>query len=276
MHGAVQLGYPEIMSPSPSTRHDGVGGLFDLSSRWRSDIISDFRLRSEERCAAASPGPGFPQFLDTMLDALADSPPGPWIDVGGGLGGVGSWLNRRSGRPIVLVDSSPSAVVAASSLFPELDVVTGSGAALPLVDSGAGAVILSGVISLHADITSLLGEAHRVLSVGGMVTVSDLWSATDRPVIRPPNTFWSLEEVRDRCGPLGLDMHSVAACETSVGWWSAADDQVHDEMRRRHGDHPVFERYEADRRHIQAAVGTGQLIAASITFVRADIIDQEL
>lgn len=78
--------------------------VFELPARWRAEIIKDFRLRGEERCVAASPGSGFPQLLDTTLVALGQAPPSPWVDLGGGLGGVGSWLQRRTHRSVFLVD----------------------------------------------------------------------------------------------------------------------------------------------------------------------------
>ena len=62
-----------------SSDDDTVESLFGKPSTWRADIISEFRLRGTERCAAASPTSGFPVLLDSMLSALADTPDRPWL-----------------------------------------------------------------------------------------------------------------------------------------------------------------------------------------------------
>lgn len=65
--------------------------VFEAPAMWRADIIDEFRLRGAKRCAAASPSPGFPQVLESLVSTIEDARRGLWLDVGGGLGGVASW-----------------------------------------------------------------------------------------------------------------------------------------------------------------------------------------
>ncbi len=242
--------------------------VFELPARWRAEIIKDFRLRGEERCAAASPGSGFPQLLDTTLEALDHAPSGPWVDLGGGLGGVGSWLQRRTSHCIILVDPAEGSLRSARELFGELAPSLGLAEALPLRSGSVSVVIACGLLSLLDDVDPALAEIDRVLRDDGLMTVVDLWSETSTTKTLPPNTFWSMEDIRDACAARGLAVHSLGVSETAIGWWSSAADQIDEEMRRRHGGHPAFARYERDRRHIAAAMSAGHLIAGAVTFGR--------
>jgi|SRR6056297_2491141 len=247
--------------PAPDT--GGVLELFDEPSRWRAEIITDFRLRGAERCAAASPTPGFPQLLDSLMEALADAP-GQWLDVGGGLGGVASWIERTTAHPVVVADASLASLRAAQHLFPTLDLVGSDAAALPVRDRAVSVAIVSGVISLLAEVRPLLSELRRVVGDDGRIALTDLWSAGPSTWADHPNTFWSLEELEREASEHGFQFCHVAVADLSAGWWPLAARQVSDEVTRRHAAHPAYERWRADIDHLDEVLGAGRVIPAAV------------
>jgi ubiquinone/menaquinone biosynthesis C-methylase UbiE len=243
---------------------DDIVTVFDQASYWRAEIIADFRLRGAERCAAASPTPGFPQLLDSVLFALAGAPPGPWLDVGGGLGGTASWIERTQHRRVVVVDGSFAAVSAARQLFPELDVGCADAADLPIRHRSVPAAIVSGVVSLLADVDGLLAELRRVLIDGGRVAMTDLWSATSSTWKVGANTFWSLEDLERRAVAHGFGVQHAAVSELTSGWWSSSATQVNDEIIERHSRSPQFAAWRRDLEHLDRIVAGGDVVPAAV------------
>ncbi|HSP29187.1 MAG TPA: methyltransferase domain-containing protein [Ilumatobacteraceae bacterium] len=243
--------------------HD-IGTMFDQASWWRAEIIAEFRLRGSERCAAASPTPGFPQLLDSVGFALADAPPGPLLDVGGGLGGTASWIERTQHRDVVVLDASFAAVSAARQLFPELDVGCADAAGLPIRHGSVPAAIVSGVISLLADVDGLLAELRRVLAGGGRVAMTDLWSATSSTQRIGANTFWSLEDIQRRAEAHDFQVQHLAISDLGCGWWSSSAAQVNDEIVERHNQHPQYGAWREDLEHLDRVVASRQVVPAAM------------
>lgn len=238
--------------------------VFDEPARWRAEIITRFRLRGAERCAAASPCPGFPQILDSTVRALGSTPPGPWLDVGGGLGGVASWIERTLGRTVVCLDPAFGSLRAASRLFPTVPVAMATGQHLPVRDRSIPVVLLCGVASLLDRLDGLLAEVRRVLLADGSVLVTDLWSSTPESFRSEPNTFWSVERFVSIAGQQGLVHRHVAVADMSLGWWSDAATQVDDEIHERYADREGYESWRRDAAHLRDVIDGGHVLPAGL------------
>ncbi len=240
--------------------------VFDVAALWRADIITEFRLRGAERCAAASPAPGFPQLLDSLLASL-DPVATRWLDVGGGLGGIASWLERTSAARVVVIDPSERSLIAARRLFPTLLVCVGTSDCLPVGDGSVDVVMLNGVVSLLDELTGLVVEARRVLAPNGHVLVTDIWSATNDTLTVAPNIFHSLESFAASWIEAGFGVRHVAIADTSTGWWASAATQVKDEIVVRHANDAGFAQWHDDMCHIQSVIESGRIMAAGMLLV---------
>lgn len=241
---------------------------FDEPALWRAEIIRDLGIRGVERCAAACPDPGFPQLLDSMLRVLTDTPRGPWIDVGGGLGGVSDWLLRRSPRRVVMFEPAPGRCAAAHRLFPLLPVVQAPAERLPLPGGSVSAVVASGVVSLLDDLDDVVGECARVLRPGGVVAIADLWSTSSNSVHSDPNVFWAFEDVVAIADRHPLEVADVAVCAVETGWWSDATEQVDDVIRDAYADRAGYADWVRDQDHIREVIESGVVLAGAISLRR--------
>jgi ubiquinone/menaquinone biosynthesis C-methylase UbiE len=245
------------------SRTDGVSAVFDRLALWRAEIIKEFRLRGAERCAAASPTPGFPQLFDS-LRSVVDRTGGRWLDVGGGLGGTASWVERTSRATVIVVDPAESSLIAARQLFPSLVVAVGSGTRLPVADGSIDVVLLNGVASLLDDLDGVAEEVRRVATSAGRVLVTDLWSASSRSFEVGPNRFHSIEAFASTWARHHFVIGHVAVADTSAGWWSSAARQINDEIVRRHSRDAGFDRWYADLQHLDEVMTSGDLVAAGL------------
>src|SRR5215210_5227517 len=145
-----------------------MSDVFDQPSLWKIEASRALGLKGEDLIAAMSPGPAFPAALRSVASAL---PPGcaAIVDIGAGTGGASEWLRRVTGAAVFAIEPAEGSRAAAVRAFPELLVAGGSAEQLPLRDGVADAVIISGVISLMADIEVLVDEADRVLSGNGRI-----------------------------------------------------------------------------------------------------------
>ena len=262
--------------------HDLVGCPREMSEEvfgtpvsWRAEIIAEFRLRGAERCAAASPAPGFPQLLDSLMSQLPCGPTGVWLDVGGGAGGIASWIERSYDQRVVVIDPAAASIGAATRLFGELMVAVGSGERLPVRDRCVDVVLLNGVISLIDDTAAVLDELQRVLRPNGRVAVTDIWSTTADTFTEGPNTFRSLEDFDRSLRERGLGTVHAAVAETSTGWWASAGEQVDDEIVERHDADAGFDEWVEDRRHLQEIIDAGRVVAAGVVVGPTDAVEPE-
>jgi ubiquinone/menaquinone biosynthesis C-methylase UbiE len=256
-----------VDDPDPPSRDTPrVAPVFDEPARWRADVIEQLRLRGAERCGAASPGPGYPQLLGTVISGLDESPPGPWVDLGGGLGGVADWLQRHTRRDVIAFEPNPGSIDGARRLFPLLTLVRASAERVPLARGSVSGVVVSGVASLFGSLDVLVGEVARVLCSGGIFAATDLWSSSSRTVTAPPNTFWSIEDATAVARRHGFERIDVAISSTSIGWWSNAARQVDDVIAEQYHGRPGFEAWVVDREHIQQAIADELVAAGACVF----------
>jgi SAM-dependent methyltransferase len=245
-----------------------IAAVFDGPALWRAEVIEDLRLRGAERCAAACPGPGYPRLLASVIEGLDESPPGLWIDVGGGLGGVADWLVRRTRRHVVAFEPTPGSIGGARRLFPLLTLVQASAERLPVPQASVSGVIVSGVISLFDSIDVLVAEAARVLQPGGILAITDLWSSTERTTPAAPNTFWAVEDAVAIADRSGFDSVGFAVCSTGTGWWSTVAQRVDEVIERRYRSHPGYAEWTHDRAHLARVVAEGLVVAGACVFTR--------
>lgn len=220
--------------------------------------------------AGASTGIAYPLALRTVHGALAVGAGDRLADLGAGLGGASSWLATTTGADVVAVEPSVASAEAATRLFPELTVIGGEAASVPLVRSCCDAVTLLGVVSLVDDLAPVLDETARLLRPGGRLGLTDLClvdGEVERPGDGSPNTFRSIGVLIDALAAHGLDVRRLCATDADVdAAWDGVGREVEDEIERRHGDDPGFEHYRADRRRLTAliddgALGVGALVA---------------
>lgn len=98
--------------------------------------------------------------------------------------GVGTGLDvpfLPSGSRAIAVDVTPAMLQRAARVRPgSVDCILADGAALPLRDGSATAVLLHLVLTVTPDPALLLTEAARVLRSGGRVAVLDHFAPADR------------------------------------------------------------------------------------------------
>jgi SAM-dependent methyltransferase len=243
---------------------DALADRFDEPSKWTADIITEFRLRGAERCAAASPSPGFPQLLESVLRTLAESPDAVWLDVGGGLGGTASWIERTVGRQVIVAEPSLGSLRAAQRLFPSLPLTAATGAHLPIRDDSVGAALAVGVVSLLDDIDAVLAEIVRLLVDGGRLAIADLWSSSPRSFSEGPNHFWSMEDAIVVASRHGLRVRHLAFADLDTGWWSTAGLQVRREIEARFATAPAYEVWRQDIDHLDRVIASGRVTPAAM------------
>lgn len=199
-----------------------------------------------------------------MMSALDDVAHGPWLDVGGGMGGTASWIERTYHRHVIVADAATGSLRAARQLFASLDVVAALASSLPIRDHGVQVAVVNGVVSLLDDPDQLLAERRRVLVSNGRVVVTDLWSTNSETVRNDPNTFRAVEDIARLAEGHGFRVQHVAAADLSTGWWSSTATDINDEIANRHASDPGYEHWRRDLDHLDEIIGARTVIPAGL------------
>lgn len=109
-----------------------------------------------------------PSVIGPLLEALAPTPPGSLLDVGGGTGNYARALAGHGWQPTVLDHSADMLVVAAAK---GLAVCRGDASALPVPDGTVAAVTLISMLHHVPDWEAALAEARRVVRPDGVVVL---------------------------------------------------------------------------------------------------------
>lgn len=178
-------------------------------------------LDIDDRIAAACRGSANPAALAWLAEELSIGPTSLVGDLGAGLGGPATWLNRRWQCPIVAVDPSPGAVAGARSLF-GLDVVQAAADQLPFPDAVFDIGLLLGVVSVVDGLDAVLREAGRVARRLGLL---DYCSTSPATLDAGGSTFRTPQGLVEALGAGGWDVDQIVSIDvpTPTPWARAAD-----------------------------------------------------
>lgn len=214
---------------------------FDTVAGWTEEVISD--LGQDSAIPAACRGSASPAALGWLaehLDLRADM---TFLDSGAGLGGPAAWLRREHGVTPFLSDPMVGACASAYRLF-GMPTVAAWSETLPFAAGAFSAAWCLGVLCTTTEQESVLRELQRVLVPAGRLGLLVFVRETDDlPDVPEGNHFPSgarlarlLEEAE----------FSVLAERTTDGLpappqeWTRVEEAVEDELRRRHGNDPVW------------------------------------
>lgn len=209
---------------------------FDDVAAWTADVL--VARDPATAIAAACRGSGGPAALAWLAESL-ELAEGTWLlDVGSGLGGPMAWVQRRFRARPVGSDPMVGAVRGGVRLFGVPAVVAAE--VLPFAPRSFEAAWTLGVLDTVDQPDRLLDEVHRCLVPGGGFGV--LAYVADEPIPdaeRPEgNCFPSRDELLSALGEAGfvvvdhVDAARVAPMPTT---WRERQDEVEDELQRRHG-----------------------------------------
>ena len=244
--------------------------IFERPANWRTAAALEVARNRNERQAAASPGPAFPQVLALVQRAIQRAPDGPVVDLGAGLAGISDWIAQRTGRFVIPTDSAHASCVGARRLFPGLTPLRADLTALPVRSESVAAIVIAGVTSLvHGDaFDACIDEAARCLRVGGRLALVDLVAATSTDVRRPPNIFRSSETICSAFATHGFTDVDHALGETGVGSWTDFNSTIGAHVRA-HADHgPAYDAWRHDQAHLQRVMESGMVLVGAVAFVR--------
>jgi ubiquinone/menaquinone biosynthesis C-methylase UbiE len=123
-------------------------------------------------------GPLTRQAIEPLLDAAGVRAGGRVLDVACGPGHLAGAASRR-GATAVGVDFSPTMLVEARRLHPEVEFREGDAEALPFDDASFDAVVIGFGMLHFAEPDRAAREAFRVLAPGGAIAFS-VWDAPER------------------------------------------------------------------------------------------------
>jgi SAM-dependent methyltransferase len=244
--------------------------MFERPALWRTEAVLELADTREERQAAASPGPAFPQALGLVERAVSGAPAGPVIDVGAGLAGITDWLSDQTSRDVLPIDASHESCIGAVRIFPQLTPIRANVVALPLRPRSVAAVVMAGVLSLLDDHSHVacIEEAARCLRPDGLLAVVDLISSTSQDVRCEPNFFRSAESLGRGFVRAGFDPLEQAIAEPEVGWWTDFDGRMLEHIRLHHDDVSAYRGWLHDQNHLRTMMGSGGVLVGAMTFIR--------
>jgi arsenite methyltransferase len=136
--------------------------------------------------------PGGLDLTRRALSFCAFSTTGPVLDVGCGEGATTAFLAHDRGLPAIGLDLSTEMLRSARQQNQGLNLIRGKAEAIPIAEGTMQGVLCECVLSLLPDPLTGLKEFHRLLSPGGFLILTDIYSRTNQadPFLRrlPINT----------------------------------------------------------------------------------------
>lgn len=241
---------------------------FDTVAAWTAEAA--LALGPDHHLAAGCRGSGSPAALRWFLDALAVESGERMLDCGAGVGGPAAFARQETGVAPVLSEPEQGACRAATRLF-GLPVVR-AGSDLPFAAGVFDVAWCLGVLCTVADQARLLGELRRVLAPAGRLGL--LVFVAQGPVHDAPagNHFPTEDGLRDLVVGAGLRVRTSATlgdfAEAPPAWQHQAD-AVEAELRRRHGDDPVWRVAQRQSDQIGRLLADGVLVG---TLLAAEVV----
>jgi ubiquinone/menaquinone biosynthesis C-methylase UbiE len=191
------------------------------------------------------------------------------VDIGAGAGGASEWLRLATGAAVFAIEPAEGSRAAAVRAFPRLLVVGGTADHTPLRDAVADAVVVSGVISLMADVDALMGEVVRVLRPSGRVAIADLFARGERGVTAGPNTFRTVDEVTAFLVHRGFTTTSVGLGDPEPDpSWARVAATIDEWMERHCSNRAGYAEWKQDQEHLARQIASGDLIGGCVVAQR--------
>jgi SAM-dependent methyltransferase len=219
---------------------------FGPYSEWMVDVLAEM----PDPIPAACRGTGSPTLFRMAADLLQIDSKARVLDVGCGLGGPGAWLARAMDCSVVGIDVMETEIRGARTLFPEIDSVVASSAALPFPDSEFGAAWSLGALEMIEEKRDALDETYRVLSPGGRFAIYGFVALEplehqplgDHLVTRP-----ELISLIHETGFTLVSEDCAAGLQRGPHEWTDAVRQMRARLARDHSGDPILEAEERER-----------------------------
>lgn len=246
--------------PSDSAGSD----VFDEPSLWRVEASRALGISGDELIAAISPGPAFPAALRSLTSTLsADAQ--MIVDLGAGAGGASEWVRQATNASVYAIEPADGARRAAARAFPHLMIIAGRADRVPLRDDIADAVMISGVVSLVADVGSVVAEVERITRRGGQIAIADLFSGGTHSWSAGPNIFRTVEDVVRTMERHGFHDASIGLGDPDPDpAWAEAAESVDKWIDSHCRDRRSYVEWKHDQDHLRRQMESGDLIGGCV------------
>lgn len=250
-----------------STEEEIPAGPFDQVAEWKAQAAVDLGLHGEELVAALSPGPAFPAVLRNMIGALpVITRDTIVVDLGAGIGSISSWVAAETNALVSAIEPSTGSRRAGHRLFPDLDLRAGTASRSGLPDATADVVLMTGVISLLADLAPVGAEVRRLLRGGGVLGIADMFLDDEERVADGVNTLRSVQATIDDLGDQGFATYAVGCADHArpATSWALPAGRLDERLRADHRGEAALDVWLADQAKLSEWIDSGRVIGSYI------------